>query len=277
MNDFRVLLVYPNLQYATLIPSSIGILSGSLSDAGFTVKVFDTTRHKTEEESCDDKRVEYGHFRAYKATYKESNVFDDFKKLVSEYKPQVIGVTAVDGTYELGSKLISCIDHRDIHIVFGGIFPTFSPEFVMDNEHIDSVCVGEGEEALVELCQKLQTGESVEAIDNLWVKAKDGTIRKNKLRKLIDLDALPHEDFDGFEEVHFMRPMQGRLKKMLPVTFDRGCPFLCTFCCEHALKKLYKDAGIGNDSQSFCQTFSPNPFLSYETTYQCSTPRDRIS
>lgn len=247
MEKFKVLLVYPNLQFATLIPTSLGILAGCLKSAGFEVKVFDTTRHRTKEKSSDDARVEYGHFRAYEAKYKETNVFDDFKKLVNEYKPNLIGVSCVDGTYELGMRLVSGMEKRGIHIIFGGIFPTFSPEVVIENEHVDSVCVGEGEGAIVELCEKLQANESIESIENLWTKKADGTICKNKLRKAVDLDTLPNEYFGAFDDGHFVRPMQGKLKRMLPVTIDRGCPFICTFCVEHALKKLYKDESVGNN------------------------------
>ena len=81
-NAFRVLLVYPNLQSANLIPSSIGILSACLKEAGFEVKVFDTTLYKTKDGGPDDKRVEYGHFRAYSMEYMKTDVFYDFKCIV---------------------------------------------------------------------------------------------------------------------------------------------------------------------------------------------------
>jgi len=246
-NAFRVLLVYPNLQSANLIPSSIGILSACLKEAGFEVKVFDTTLYKTKDGGPDDKRVEYGHFRAYSMEYMKTDVFYDFKKLVGEYKPGLIGVSAVDSTYELGLKLISNINHEKIHIIFGGVFPTFSPEELIRNKHVDSICIGEGEETLVELCKCLQNEEPILHIENLMIKKLDGSIIKNKLRKVVDIDKLPHENFDAFNEERFLRPMQGKLKRMLPVMIDRGCPFVCTFCVEHAVKSLFKEADIGSN------------------------------
>jgi len=52
MSNFRVLLVYPNMQMVNLLPSNISILSACLKKAGFNVDLFDTT--KTEEKSVDD-------------------------------------------------------------------------------------------------------------------------------------------------------------------------------------------------------------------------------
>ena len=41
--DFRVLFVYPNIQMSALAPQGIGYLSAVLKEAGFTVKLFDST------------------------------------------------------------------------------------------------------------------------------------------------------------------------------------------------------------------------------------------
>ena len=235
--SFKVLLVYPNLQLVNLIPTNIGLLTSCLKSNGFEVKVFDTTFYKTKEKAEDEIRVEYGHYKSItKVQYKPNDVFEDFKKLYNEYKPDVIGVSVVDSTYELGLKLVSCIDKK-CHVIFGGVYATFRPE-IIDSPYIDSVCIGEGEEALVELCTKLKDKHDISNIPNLHVKI-NGTIYKNTIRPIIDLNKLPYEDFSEFEPARFLRAMQGKDRKMLPVMIDRGCPFNCIFCAEPSLRKLY--------------------------------------
>lgn len=250
MGKFKVLFVYPNLQMVNILPSSIATLSAYLREAGIDVKVFDTTLYKTAEKSVDEIRVEHLQLRPFNlkekgVDYKDTDVFEDFKKVVREYNPDLIGVTTTDDTYELGIDLVSKIREQNIHVIIGGIYPTFSPEKVINNKNVDSICIGEGEDALLELCKKIQTNENITNIKNLWVK-QNGKIYKNPKRNLINLDELPFEDFTVFEEKRLYRPMQGKIYKMIPVTIDRGCPFNCSFCAAPSQKNLYKeDGGLG--------------------------------
>lgn len=247
MGRFRVLLLYPNLQMVNLLPSNIAILSAYLKEHGIGVRVFDTTLYRTAKKSVDEIRVEHMQLRPFNlkekgVDYKNTDIFDDFKKAIDEYDPDIIGISATDDTYDLGIDLVSRVRDKGRHVIVGGVRPTFSPEEVINNENVDSICIGEGEEALLELSKKMLQGEDITGINNLWVK-KNGKIYKNRLRKLIDIGNIPYEDFDIFEEKRFFRPMQGKIFRMIPVSIDRGCPFGCTFCAAPALRQLYQDTG----------------------------------
>jgi len=250
MSKFKVLLVYPNLQMVNLLPSNIAVLSAYLKKHGIEVRLFDTTLYHTSEKSIDDVRVENMQLRSFNLqekgiSYKESDVYDDFKKIVREYDPDIVAVSATDATYNLGVGLISIAECANRHIIFGGTFPTFAPEKVISNPKVDSVCIGEGEEPLLELCERLRDGKDTSDIQNLWIKIY-GRIYKNKVRKPVDINLLPYEDFSIFEEKRFYRPMQGKIFRMIPFSIDRGCPFECTFCAAPLKRKLYKDSGSGN-------------------------------
>lgn len=249
MGTFKALLVYPNLQMVALMPSNIALLSACLKKAGIEVRLFDTTLYRTAEKSVDDIRVEHMQLRPFNlkekgVDYKDSDVFEDFEKMVREYKPDIIAVSATDDTFDLGIALVAKIRHLGIHVTVGGIYPTFSPDESINNENLDSICLGEGEEALVELCLRLRDGLDISTIPNLWIK-KNGFVCKNPMRPLIDVDKIPYEDFDIFEEKRFFRPMQGKIYRMIPVTIDRGCPFSCSFCAAPLQRKFYANARGG--------------------------------
>jgi radical SAM superfamily enzyme YgiQ (UPF0313 family) len=129
----------------------------------------------------------------------------------------------------------------------GGIYPTFFPEHAIANPDVDSICIGEGYEALYELCQIIekQQGNKVYNIKNLWV--KDATypnnIHKNPMRPPIDINTIPFDDFDLFEPKRHYRPMFGKMLKILPFWFDIGCPYNCTYCSAPQLKRIYKEGG----------------------------------
>ncbi len=249
MNRPRVLLLYPNLQMVNLLPSNIASLSAYLKSDGVEVRLFDTTLYKTVEKSVDEIRVENMQVRPFNlaekgVSYKDSDVFVDFHQLTAEFKPDVIGVSATDDTFSLGIELVSKVKKPGIHVIVGGVYPTFSPEKAISNQYVDSICIGDGEDALLELCRRLQSGEDIKDIKNLWVKS-NGRIYRNKPAALLDIDQTLYEDFSIFEEKRFFRPMQGKIYKMIPVSIDRGCPYNCSFCAAPLKRKLYLDAGRG--------------------------------
>jgi len=250
MSKFRVLLVYPNLQMVMLLPSNIAILSASLKQHDIDVKVFDTTLYQTAEKSVDDIRVEHMQLRPFNlkekgVEYKQSDVFNDFEKMVYEFKPNLIGLSITDDTFKLATELVSRIRHLGIHVIAGGVFTIFSPEEAISNPNIDSICIGEGEETLAEFCQKIHSNKDISSIKNIWTK-KNGKVIKNEMRNVLDINKLPYEDFGVFEEKRFFRPMQGRIYKMIPISLDRGCPYSCSFCAAPIQRKIYKYSESGN-------------------------------
>ncbi len=245
----KVLLVYPNLQMVNLLPSNMAVLSAFLKRGGMDVRLFDTTLYKTEDKSIDEVRVEYLQLRKFDlagkgVAYKETDVFEDFSRMLEEYDPSVVAVSVTDDTFALGARLISCVPTGKTHVVVGGVHATFAPERVLEHPRVDSVCVGEGEEALLELCQALVKGNPVSGIRNIWIKTGSG-IEKNPMRPPIALDTLPDEDLSIFEEQRFFRPMQGKVYRMIPFNMDRGCPFDCSFCAAPLYRQFYKSCGTG--------------------------------
>ena len=156
----------------------------------------------------------------------------------------------------------------DVPVIVGGIHPTVSPEECL--RFSDMVCIGEGEETLLELIEKIETGKNYDHIQNLYVK-RAGKIYKNPLRPLIrDLDQLPFYDFGTDKQYIYdnvkkkIEPLSKELiKRSFPLephlegSFNdsykrtlsyktmttRGCPHHCTFCAEKTLSDLYKGQG----------------------------------
>lgn len=245
-NSFKVLLIYPNTMMATLLPLNVSILSACLKRKGIQVKLFDTTYYKTEEKSFEQKKVDLLQIKKFSLEdggikFKTTDIYEDLNKTIEEYSPDIIGVTLVEDTYKLGMSLIRSINRKDIPVIAGGVFVNFyADELIKDND-IDILCLGEGEEALVRLCEAMHTGGALENVANLWIKNKDGLVTKNAVKVPANLDELPYIDYDIFEPSRMGRPMQGRIFRMLHVEVQRGCQFDCTYCEAPAIRKFYKE------------------------------------
>lgn len=245
----KVLFIYPNLTMETLVPIHIPLLSACLKEKGFDVDLFDATFYKTDEINFEQKRVELLQFKPFNLAekglqLKQTDIYEDLVKKVEEYQPDLICVTVVEDTWQLTQSLLKRIKHFNIPIIAGGVFVTLSPEEVINNEYVDMICQGEGEEALTELCQKISKGEDYSNIKNIWIK-NNGKIIKNELRPLTNINTLPFIDYDLFGKERLYRPMFGKIYTIVQIEMDRGCPYNCTFCSAPHLKKIFQESDCG--------------------------------
>lgn len=163
----------------------------------------------------------------------------DLIEEIGQIKPDLIGFSCTTTIHNWALEKARIIKKRfDIPIIMGGPHPTFSPN-VLNQDGIDMICIGEGEEALLELVEKMERKEDIKRIENIWIKEGDRII-KNPLRPLIeDLNALPLPDRDLYYKKY------DYLRKSIVKNFiaGRGCPFDCIFCVNQAYKNLYAGKG----------------------------------
>ncbi len=237
---FKVLFVYPNLMLQTTFPLAIAIFSAILKQNGFEVDIFDTTFYKTEEITSDEKRVynlQITRFELgpeFKKLKSPEQMYYDLAEKVRNCNPDLIAYSILEDLYPQALSLINVTKQFSIPTIAGGLFPTFAPEKVLSNDGIDIICVGEGEESLLELCDRLRTGEDYTDIPNLWFK-KDGQIYKNPISLPRDLALNPPPDFSLFDDRRFYKPMKGKVYRMGIVETSRGCPYNCSFCDSGAM------------------------------------------
>ena len=94
--DFRVLFINCNTMMDVLLPVGLSLISACLKEEGFGVKLFDTTFYKTATETGDEARAKTLQVRKtdreeFGLVYKDTDMFNDLKKLVEEYQPDIIG------------------------------------------------------------------------------------------------------------------------------------------------------------------------------------------
>jgi len=160
---------------------------------------------------------------------------------VRTHKPRLVAFSCVTGiqawAINLCSQIKSSID-PGIKTIMGGSHPTFFPEIIAENKSLDFICIGEGEQALVELLSTNLGFEETESILNIHSR-HNGSVRTRQVRDLVsDLDSLPFMERDLFYQYSILR--DNPVKRLIS---GRGCPYGCAFCFNHSCKKLYKGKG----------------------------------
>ncbi len=170
-------------------------------------------------------------------------------QLIDRIKPAFIGLSVMSSLY-----LESIIQvHRHIKnsyacpVIWGGVFGTLFPERCL--EYADFVIRGEGEEAITELLQTLESGGDTSGVLNLAYKNSDGTIVVNPVRPLVqDLDSLGFPEIGGDaryfingDKLLYGDPLLRSLT--YETAASRGCPFHCSYCSSASLKRIYKGKG----------------------------------
>jgi len=187
----------------------IGYLSAVLQRAGHSVELIHLVRPAARQEIIEAVRASSPGLVAFSATTLQ---FSKVKELAGWVKE------------DLG-----------LPVACGGVHPTTAPEEAIAVADIDYICVGEGEQAIVELCDALDAGRPVDGIASIWSR-RNGEVVRNPVRPLVeDLDSIPFPDREIFDEANFA-PNQ---KKRLTMMASRGCPFDCSYCCNHLQKSIY--------------------------------------
>ncbi|WAC08928.1 MAG: radical SAM protein [Thermodesulfobacteriota bacterium] len=214
----RILFIYPNLNAQIGFNYGVAFLSGILKSHG----------HKTKLLNINEK---LGYPLDLSRIKKDIVLFD----------PQLIGISMVTNQYHYCLEIASAIKKEfAVPVVGGGIHATADPQGVMASGAFDFLCVGEGENALRELADRLEKGKDCSNIPNLWVKV-NGKIVKNKVAPFFDLAALPPKDYEVFDFQKMIDAKGG----WVGVMASRGCPYRCTYCFNHQVVNLYKkDLGV---------------------------------
>jgi radical SAM superfamily enzyme YgiQ (UPF0313 family) len=248
----KVLLLYPNLRGMYIMPTAIAIFSALLKQDNHEVRLFDTTYWEFPEEGLinhDKYRAATLQVQPYQKVKKPvplytTNVYDDFNQEVAAYEPDLIACSATEDLFPYAIKLLRNLRTKGkAKTILGGVFATFAPDKAIQPFEIDMICLGEGEYPLLELCKRIEKGQSYTDIPNLWVK-RDGIIIKNKITSLTDIDQLPLVDLEIFDESRYYRPWAGKIYRTIPVETHRGCPYSCAYCNSPAKEKLYKEENL---------------------------------
>lgn len=180
---------------------------------------------------------------------------------IEMFRPHVICFTAINTEFFFVASIARYVkkNYPHIFLLIGGSHATLNPEEVCLGD-FDAVCVGEGEYPTLELILQLRASDQPSKIPNLWIK-HNGVVEKNAPRPFLEnLDSLPIPD-----RFMWARWIEQRSELTLSILLGRGCPFECSYCCNHALK--------GITTGLYCRLRSPEKIVEEITYLRLTHPR----
>jgi len=256
-HNFRVLIGYPNLSMMLTPSSAVGLFTAILKKEGYEVDLFDCTPYLQDSKFIEDKgntafRANImGNSRRFDADalFGEGlkDMETDFANKLDNFKPHaIIFSTVVEDTVPQLKQLFDVLDsYSEIPTLVGGVAGIMASEMMMEINQIKCMGIGEGEEIIVEFCERVRTGTPTTDIHGTWAKDDEGNIIKNLHRPLVNINNVI-ADYSLFDPRRFYRPIASTIWNAIPIETYRGCPYTCTFCNSPTQVTLAKEREQGN-------------------------------
>ena len=169
-------------------------------------------------------------------TYLEDEPEEAIRQALRVYPAEVIGLSALTA------------EHRSMHrfaqvarearpqalILAGGAHASAEPDKTALDPAIDAAVIGEGEQTLREILQRVQGGQAFFDVAGLAYRDGTGQVQRSAPRATLeDLDSLPLPawdltDIDAYAKRRGMS-LAGQ-RRYMALTTSCGCPYRCTYC-----------------------------------------------
>lgn len=163
------------------------------------------------------------------------------KEQVRRLKPEIVGITCGSVTYRPCIETTKVVKEAlpSCKIVVGGWQPSYMPESLLQHKVIDYLVRGEGEQAMVELANKITEGEDKQAIAKIpGVAFRDhGKTVMTSPKVIEDVDEIPFPARHLLQmDIYDRAAPYFDAKPMDTMNVVRGCPYNCAYC---ETKKLW--------------------------------------
>jgi radical SAM superfamily enzyme YgiQ (UPF0313 family) len=167
------------------------------------------------------------------------------RKQIEMFHPHLVGITVQTlNLYDsLRAATLAKQVNPQVHVVLGGPHLRVYPEESLLRPEVDSVVMGDGEQTLKEMVDRLSQGRDLEGVPGTWFK-RNGQLIRNPLRPISqDLDQLPFPDRSEWDLRQHRIPYDSFSPTAVMIT-SRGCPYQCTFCS--SVDRHYRERSAQN-------------------------------
>lgn len=239
----------------------------------------------------------------------EAFTINSFIERVKESTPDLMGFSCMTLNIKIGNYLASSakkVDSRIFMVVAGAHSTALPVQTLQEFPHFDAVIVGDGEETIVELCNKLKNKTLLKGTLGICHRINGDIVLEAPRPLMGDLDNIPFPNRDlGKQKLyvksHVSRGISRKYLNVMEIIISRGCSYECIFCATHlaykrrvrfrSLDNVFKEIKIGiekygiNHVEILDDTFTLNKPMVYEfcrrvkglgISWSCETRVDQV-
>ncbi|MCW5738521.1 MAG: cobalamin B12-binding domain-containing protein, partial [Enhydrobacter sp.] len=122
---------------------------------------------------------------------------EDIVRQVATHSPGLLGVSLTTRQWLRAREVIGALRRRlDVPVIAGGLHPTFDADGVLATPGFDYACLGEGEQAMLELVSRMESGEPVRGIANIQARGEPRPVLRPPFEPIDDLPPLARDMLD---------------------------------------------------------------------------------
>ncbi len=159
----------------------------------------------------------------------EQTSIKELRQEIARLQPRLVGITVLSNHLAITHHI--CHHIKDVctnsRIFVGGVHAETYPEHLLSNPHIEGVCIGDGEELIVELL----SGVPKKDIKGFVYKKNQNIVHTPPRKITMQLDLRPPPAYHMIDFKNYY-PGAGTYKRLpaMNLMMTRGCPGQCHFC-----------------------------------------------
>lgn len=199
-----------------LFPLGLSYITGAVRRAGYDLELLDLDKNRKTDQEIEE--------------------------LLKKKDFDVVLMGCIVTGYKIIKELSRMIRraNRAAVIIVGNSVADSIPRVLLSKTEADIAVLGEGENTVVEVLDKLSQDEPLAAVKGIWYKLGKEIFNSPKRSEVLDINNLPFPDWEIFDMEGYIEIMKAGASEPLPMSLEkirpflvntaRGCPFRCTFC-----------------------------------------------
>ncbi len=164
---------------------------------------------------------------------------DSIVNEIKAFNPDLIGLSFLTVGYQRAFNLMKKLKKELPNVTYcsGGVHTTVKPTETMNEFGLDFIVVGEGENTIIEVCEKLEKNESLAGVKGVMYHENGKIVDTGRREMIKDLDSIPFPARHLIDMTPYLKPpgiIRGfATKNQTTIVTSRGCPFKCIYCGSH--------------------------------------------